>query len=282
MITKTIPFFDPHKIALSGQAFRFVILDDTHVELVAKNRYLQIACLGNDDYAFSCSEAEFEDLWKDYFDLDRDYVKIYESIDPRDTYLKDAADFGYGIRILHQEPFETLISYIISQRRSIPAITTSVERISETYGRKIKVPSLKAPFIKPSRDTYYAFPTCEALSKADLSAISDMGVGYRDRYIVEAVHDINSGKIDLPSLSKKSDNELYEVLTSMFGVGTKVANCTMLFGFGRTGRFPVDVWIKRILDKYYGGSFDTSPYPETAGIMQQFMFYYERNGAPRS
>ena len=109
-----------------------------------------------------------------------------------------------------------------------------------------------------------------------------MGVGYRDRYIVEAVHDINSGKIDLPSLSKKSDNELYEVLTSMFGVGTKVANCTMLFGFGRTGRFPVDVWIKRILDKYYGGTFDTSPYPDTAGIMQQFMFYYERNGASRS
>ena len=122
----------------------------------------------------------------------------------------------------------------------------------------------------------------DASGKADLSAISDMGVGYRDRYIVEAVHDINSGKIDLPSLSKKSDNDLFEVLTSMFGVGTKVANCTMLFGFGRTGRFPVDVWIKRILDKYYGGSFDTSPYPETAGIMQQFMFYYERNGASRS
>ena len=277
MTELTIPFFDPHKIARSGQAFRFKELDDTHVEVVARDRYLQIACLGNDRFAFSCSPAEFDEVWRDYFDLERDYVAIYNSIREDDEYLKDAASFGYGIRILKQEPFETLISYIISQRRSIPAITTSVERISKAYGRKIKSPSLKPPFVKPLSTEYYAFPTCDELAHADLAAISDMGVGYRDRYIVEAVHDIKCGKIDLEYLWTLSDDDLFKVLTSMFGVGVKVANCIMLFGFGRTGRFPIDVWIKRILDKYYGGAFDTSPYPDTAGIMQQFMFYYERN-----
>ena len=276
MITLKIPFFDPHKIALSGQAFRYTIIDDSHVEVVAKGRYLQIAVLGDDKFAFSSTEKEFDEVWREYFDLDRDYVKIYNSIDPDDEYLKDAASFGYGIRILRQEPFETLISYIISQRRSIPAITTSVERISEAYGKKIKIPALKAPFVPSARKDYYAFPTCDELSKADLESINKMGVGYRDRYIIEAVNDVKSGKIDLNDLSQRSDEDLYKILTSMFGVGTKVANCVMLFGFGRTGRFPVDVWIKRILDKYYGGSFDTSPYPDTAGIMQQFMFFYER------
>ena len=276
MIYRTIPFFDPHKIALSGQAFRFNIIDDTRVEVVAYGHYLQVACVGEDDFAFSCSEKEFNDIWKDYFDLDRDYVSVFHSIDEDDEYLKDAAAFGYGIRILKQEPFETLICYIISQRRSIPAITTSVERICKKYGKKIVPPRLKEPFTDPLKRTYYAFPTSSQLSGASLQDISDMGVGYRDRYIVEAVTDVESGKIDMDSLRKKSDDELFLVLTSMFGVGTKVANCVMLFGFNRTGRFPVDVWIRRILDKYYGGSFDTTLYPGTAGIMQQFMFFYER------
>ena len=276
MTEREIKFFNPHKIAESGQAFRFNLIDDEHVEVIAMGHYLQIACLGDDRFAFSCDDEEFQKVWHSYFDLDRDYVKIFKSIDKNDEYLKEAAKFGYGIRILKQDSFETLISYIISQRRSIPAIMTSVERICERYGNRIKVPALTSPFVKPSKKFFYSFPTCEQLSKATLSDISDMGVGYRDRYIVEAVHDIKTGKIDLDSLSRKSDDELFAVLTSMFGVGTKVANCTMLFGFARTGRFPIDVWIKRIVDKYYGGAFDTSPYPDTAGIMQQFMFFYER------
>ena len=114
---------------------------------------------------------------------------------------------------------------------------TSVEKICEKYGKKIKLPSLSSPFVKPEKKTYYSFPDCKALSKARLEDITNMGVGYRDRYIIEAVQDINSGKIDLESLKTKSNEDLYAILTSMFGVGTKVANCTMLFGFGldRTG-----------------------------------------------
>lgn len=277
MVTKHIDFFDPIKIALSGQAFRINQIDDTHVELVAFGKYLQIAILGNDKYAFSCSEEEFNSCYIKYFDLNRDYIKIYNSINPEDSYLKEAADFGYGIRILLQEEFETLISFIISQRRSIPAIKTSVERIAATFGNKIELPDLQTPFVNPLKDEYYSFPSPEELKEATLESISEMGVGYRAEYIICAIRDILNCKIVIEELKEVSDERLFDILTSMRGVGTKVANCTMLFGFGRTDRFPVDVWIQRILDKYYNGRFDTSPYKNTAGIMQQFMFFYERN-----
>ena len=271
-----IDFFDMHKIADSGQAFRIKDIDETHTELVAFGRYLQIADLGNNEFAFSCSETEFSSLWKEYFDLKRDYSSIVKSIDPEDGYLKDAARFSSGIRILKQEPFETTISYIISQRRSIPSITTSVERISALCGKKIPAPKLKAPFVKPLKDGYYAFPSPSELASLSLADIEGTGVGYRAPYIKRAASEFNDGILDPKALAKLDDEALYKALLAMFGVGIKVANCVMLFAYARTGRFPIDVWIQRIVDRYYRGSFDCSKYPETAGIMQQFMFYYER------
>ncbi len=275
-ITKILDNFDPRKIAESGQAFRIHPIDDSHVELVAFGRYLQIADLGKDEYAFSCGEAEFSDIWLPYFDLDTDYRKIIKSIDKQDTYLMDAAAYGKGIRILRQDIFEMVISYIISQRRSIPSITTCVDRLSERYGKKIKAPKLSSPFVTPAKDVYYAFPTPNELKDATSEEISSIGAGYRTPYILSAIDDFVSGKLDPDALSLLPDDELYSVLTSMFGVGVKVANCIMLFAFHRTGRFPVDVWVQRIQDKYYNGSFDYGRYPQAAGIMQQFMFYYER------
>ena len=276
MVTAKIDFLDLLKVADSGQAFRIRVIDDTHVELVAFGRYLQIANLGDDNFAFSCSDKEFETIWKPYLDLGRDYGKIVKSIDKNDEYLLAAARFGKGIRILKQDVFETVISYIISQRRSIPSITTSVERISKLCGKKIKAPKLSKPFVKPLSDEYYAFPTPEELSNLPFTDLENTGVGYRAPYIARAAEGFASGLLDDKALGKLSDEELYKALTAMYGVGTKVANCIMLFAFARTGRFPVDVWIQRIEDKYYGGHFDCTPYPETAGIMQQFMFYYER------
>ena len=276
MVTAKIPFLDLKKVADSGQAFRIKVIDDTHIELVAFGRYLQIADVGDDTFAFSCNEEEFEAIWKPYLDLDRDYGKIVKSIDKNDEYLMAAAGFGRGIRILKQDVFETTISYIISQRRSIPSITTSVERISKLCGRKIKAPKLTEPFVKPLEKEYYAFPTPEELNNLPFKDLENTGVGYRAPYIARAAEEFASGKMDPKTLAKLSDEDLYKALTSMYGVGTKVANCIMLFAFARTGRFPVDVWIKRIEDNYYNGRFDCSPYPDTAGIMQQFMFYYER------
>jgi len=274
---RNIPFFSPSRIALSGQVFRFHIIDDTHTEVVAFGHYLQIADLGNNEFAFSCSEEEFDKIWFNYFDLGRDYQAVYDSIDSSDRYLKDAANFGYGIRILRQDVFETVISYIISQRRSIPSITTSVNRISAEYGSRIQLPALSSPFVSPLNDTYYAFPTVSQLDKASLQEITATGVGYRAEYIMSAVRDFSSGKFTEEMLNSKSDDELYDLLISMHGVGKKVANCIMLFAFARCGRFPIDVWMERILNNHYNGYFDTSRYPSTCGIMQQFMFYYERH-----
>jgi N-glycosylase/DNA lyase len=276
MVTQKIDFFDMHKIADSGQAFRIRDIDETHTELIAFDRYLQVADMGNGEFAFSCSEKEFSSVWAGFFDLGRDYKAIVSSVDPSDDYLKAAASFSEGIRILKQEPFETTISYIISQRRSIPSITTSVERISALCGSKIAVPKLKAPFVKPLKDEYYAFPSPSELSSLSLKDIEGTGVGYRAPYITQASSGFASGMIDPVSLAKLDDEALYKALTAMYGVGTKVANCVMLFAYARTARFPVDVWIQRIVDRYYNGSFDCSKYPGTAGIMQQFMFYYER------
>ena len=276
MVTVKIPFFDLAKTADSGQAFRIKVIDGTHIELVAFGKYLQIAKTGKDTFAFSCTEKEFDTIWKTYFDLDRDYKKIVKSIDKNDEYLLSAAKFGEGIRILKQDVFETVISYIISQRRSIPSITTSVERISKLCGRKITAPKLSTPFVMPIEKEYYSFPTPDELSSLPFEELENTGVGYRAPYISQAAEGFSSGLLNAESLSKLSDEELYKSLTAMYGVGTKVANCIMLFAFARTGRFPVDVWIQRIEDKYYNGHFDCSPYPDTAGIMQQFMFYYER------
>ncbi|MBP5655510.1 MAG: DNA-3-methyladenine glycosylase 2 family protein [Clostridiales bacterium] len=271
--TRTITFFDPAKIAISGQAFRWHIIDDTHTELVAFGRYLQIAALGEDRFALSCTEKEFESVWQRYFHLDFDYPAAVASIPSSDSYLTKAAEFSYGIRILRQEPWEALISYIISQRRSIPSIMTSVERLCEACGRKIRVPShMDPPFVSPSRKAYYSFPSRSEMSAMTLDDITSLGVGYRASYIDNTV------KLDPPldEWNSLTDDELFAALTSLKGVGKKVADCVMLFSFGRCSRFPVDVWIGRIQDRYYGGSFDTSPYPDSAGIMQQFMFFYER------
>ena len=276
MVIRKLDFFNMHKIADSGQAFRIRDIDGTHTELVAFGRYLQVADLEDGSFAFSCSEKDFEQVWSQYFDLGRDYTAAAASVDPSDTYLRDAAAFSEGIRILKQEPFETVISYIISQRRSIPSITTSVERISALCGKKIKAPKLSAPFVKPLHEEYFAFPSPSELASLSLGQIEGTGVGYRAPYITQAAAGFASGLIDTDSLAALDDDDLYKALTAMYGVGTKVANCVMLFAFARTSRFPVDVWIQRIVDRYYGGSFDCSRYPDTAGIMQQFMFYYER------
>lgn len=276
MHTCKISFFDPYKIALSGQAFRIHPVDETHVEVIAFGKYLQIASLGENQFAFSCSSKEFNDIWVSYFDLARDYDSIKASINPDDTYLMDAANYGHGIRILKQDPWEAIISYIISQRRSIPSITTCVDRLSEKFGTRITAPALEAPFIKPLKDVYYSFPTIEQMNHATNEDLAEIGAGYRGPYIMAAINDFCSGKLTTDLLYGACDEDLLALLLNMHGVGIKVANCVMLFAFARTGRFPIDVWIQRIMDRYYGGSFDASKYPDTAGIMQQFMFYYER------
>ncbi len=200
-----IPFFDPIKIANSGQCFRWKILDASHVELVALGRYLQITYLGSERFAFSCPRSEFNDLWYNYLDLARDYHQVADCILPDDTYLREALAFGEGIRILNQDPFETLICFIISQRRSIPSITTCVERLCALAGRKIDLPlaSLESQelFVNLPEENYFAFPNCEEILKLTPEqyklAKFYFGIAYMSEYeeLLEPVDYIRENRI---------------------------------------------------------------------------------------
>ncbi len=207
------------------------------------------------ELSVSCSESEWNDIWHPYFDLDTNYKKIRESIPKNDKYLQDAAKFGAGIRILLQDKFEMLISFIISQRKSIPAIRTSVERLVDLYGR----------------DGF--FPKPEDMLNATEEELKNCGLGYRVPYIRKAVERVAHRDIDLEELDRLPDEELFEELKSFAGVGDKVANCVALFAYHRTGRAPVDTWIARVINEQYAGINPFPKYGNVAGIMQQYMFY---------
>ena len=253
--------FNLEKIIYSGQCFRPSYYDGIG-RFTFQNHILYVEFLGDCTYDFSCSKEEFESIWSSYFDLDRDYASIRKKA--KDKFLKDAASFSQGIRILKQDKFETLISFIISQRKSIPAIRGSVEKLCEMYGEKTTV----------GVDSFYAFPTPEALAKASDSDLASCGLGYRVPYILDASIKVASGEYNLEALDNLSDDELFSALKEIKGVGDKVANCVMLFAYARTSRAPVDTWIQKIMDTYYSGNNPFPQYKDAAGIMQQYAFYY--------
>jgi N-glycosylase/DNA lyase len=195
--------------------------------------------------------------------METDYEALIDSIDPDDVYLTAAAEFGRGIRILKQNPWEMLITFIISQRRSIPSIKTCVEALCRRWGR-------------PIGDGLYAFPTPEELACASICELSGCSLGYRAEYVYLAAQGVGSGEVDLSAMEKMPDAELFAALTALRGVGPKVANCVSLFGFYRTGAFPIDVWIDRVLKEHYPDGFPMDRYEGFAGVMQQYMFFAAR------
>lgn len=268
------PYLDMKKIAESGQIFRFNVYDDEY-SLVAGDKLLFIK-EDNDGYILSCSESEFEEFWIDYFDLRLDYSDFEKNIPADDLFLTNAAEYSYGIRILNQDKWEMLISFIISQRKSIPAIKSSIEKLAKTYGKKIE---MQVPdFIKniDKNSEFFAFPTPKALADASLDDLNACSLGYRSPYIEASAKAVYRGDIDLEDLSKLDDNELLAALMSLKGVGIKVANCVALFGYHRIAAFPIDVWIKRMIDEHYDGEFPLKLYDGYAGVIQQYIFYYGR------
>lgn len=262
------------KIAESGQIFRFNVYDDEY-SLVAGDKLLFIK-EDDDGYILSCSESEFEEFWIDYFDLRLDYSDFEKNIPADDLFLINAARYSYGIRILNQDKWEMLISFIISQRKSIPAIKSSIEKLAKRYGKKI---DMKVPdFIKniDKNSEFFAFPTPKALADASLDDLNACSLGYRSPYIEASAKSVYRGDVDLEDLSKLDDNELLAALMSLKGVGIKVANCVALFGYHRIAAFPIDVWIKRMIDEHYDGEFPLKLYDGYAGVIQQYIFYYGR------
>ena len=269
----TVPFdnilinddFDLDKIIDSGQCFRPCRTGDGAYRFITGDHVVTIRDVtkGSGEtpkrLEISCSREEWDRVWHRYFDLDTNYREIRNGIPKKDGYLRKAADLGAGIRILRQDKFEMLISFIISQRKSIPAIRTSVEKIVDLYGH----------------DGFFPKPS-DMLNAAERD-LQSCGLGYRVPYVRQAAKRVALRDIDLEELDRLSDDELFEELKSFHGVGDKVANCVALFAYHRTGRAPVDTWIARVINEQYGGTNPFPKYGSVAGIMQQYMFYSSIN-----
>ncbi len=265
MIMINNPDFNIRKIAESGQCFRLNQNPDGGYTLIAKGRILR-ALDTPEGSALDCPQEDFDLIWRHYFDLERDYASIRAAVDPDDVFLRSACDYGRGIRMLRQDPWETLVSFIISQRKNIPAIKACVEALCSRYGEPLG----------NENDNRFAFPSAERLAALDEGHFIACSLGYRAKYVLAAARMVASGTLDLFAANQLDDNGLMEALLRVPGVGEKVANCVMLFGYHRLGRFPRDVWINRAEENEYGGSFPVSRYPDTAGVLQQYIFYYAR------
>lgn len=262
---KNITDFDPVKIFECGQCFRWNA-DENDVYLgVAMNRAAKVWKTGESIYISGTSE-DFESIWRDYFDLDRDYGAIRSSLDT-DEYIKKAADFSAGIRLLRQDRWEALCSFIISQCNNIARIKKIIEALCQNFGEPLYFENKKL----------FSFPDAAKLAGLSEKELEPIKSGYRAKYIIEAANAVASGTIDLDMLAAGSYDQALRSLKGIGGVGDKVANCVVLFGLHMTNAFPVDVWIKRVISANYGKDFDPKIFGSAAGLAQQYMFYYARS-----
>lgn len=263
--------FDLDKIADSGQCFRWSGIGRNMYRIIAGKRCLYMTFQGDGYYELDCTEDAFAHFWQNYFDLEENYAEIRQRIDPKtDPFLWEASESEKGIRILRQDPWETLITFIISQNRNIPAIRHSVELLAASCGEK----KLDAKGL-----AYYAFPDPGAVAALTDKELADCRLGYRCRYVHAAAAAVSDGEIDLPRLCETDDAAALASLTRLSGVGVKVASCVSLFGLHHTDAFPVDVWMKRILAEQYPAGYSFEKYTPYNGIYQQYMFaaYRHRN-----
>ena len=265
MITVRTKNLDLRAIAESGQCFRWRECGGGYC-IAAMDRVLY-ARQADGELTLDCERAEFDAVWRDYFDLDTDYAAIAAGIPAEDEYLRAAAAYGGGIRILRQEPWEALVTFIISQRRSIPAIRQAVEKLCAAVGRVI---------LEDGEGPVYAFPGPEEIAALPMEALARCSLGYRAPYVRAAAEAFCFGGMRADALRAMDDAALKDALLSLYGVGEKVAQCVMLFGFHRMNAFPVDVWMGRVRDLRYPRGIPMADYAPWAGVMQQYMFAYER------
>lgn len=278
-----VEYFDVAKTFDCGQCFRFDAVPHSRhsVELagVAYGKHISFAQDGDILYIYNTTADEFERIWKYYLGLDMDYRAIErEIIDvAKSEHMALAAEYGRGIRILRQEPFETLISFIISQNNNIPRIKKLVEALSARCGEKIEISEAEEEHLS-GVSSLYAFPTAEKVKELGVEGLAELKTGFRAKYIYDAVDKVLSGDIDLYSIKQGSDTEAcLAELCRIKGVGLKVASCAALFGLERYDAFPIDVWIKKVAEKRFAGEeFSAARFGQYAGIAQQFLFYYER------
>ncbi len=261
--------FDLHRIAVSGQCFRWSWLNDHTVRIIAADQCVHVTEAGNHLYHFDCDEESFRSFWHPYFDLDEEYRAIREQIDPAaDPFLWTAASMETGIRILRQDPWEMLITSVITQNRNIPAIQRSIEMLSEMAGEK-KMDNRGM--------TYYAFPLPERIASLAEDQLIACKLGYRWKYVHAVAEAVHQHRIDLSALRCINCSDAIRELTGLYGIGNKVASCVALFGLHHLDAFPRDVWINRVLENEYPNGYPFEQYSPYNGVYQQYMFAYYRN-----
>lgn len=268
MVTKTIHNFNLDQICRSGQCFRIKERENGRYEVIAGSRYLR-AWQKEERCYFDCEDVEFETFWKYYFDLEGDYENYIKQISAEDSYLKTAADFGCGIRILRQDLWEMIVSFLISQQNNIVRIRRCIENICKAYGKKQE---------NRQGEIYHAFPEPEALSELDEDELKACNLGYRSKYVVRAAKSVASHGFDLEMLSKMPYSKAREELLKLYGVGEKVADCICLFALHNLQAFPIDTHIRQAMEQHYQQGFPICKYEGFQGVMQQYIFYYELYG----
>ncbi|MCL2664783.1 MAG: DNA-3-methyladenine glycosylase 2 family protein [Defluviitaleaceae bacterium] len=243
-----------------GQCFRWET-DNGGCAGIAHGRRLEIKNENGDMVFKETAEAEFNSVWKKYFDLDRDYGRLHAMFAP-DEILRTAAGFYPGLRLLRQEPWEALASFIFSQNNNIPRIKKIIKIFCESFGEPV--------------GGGFAFPSAEKTAALCESGLAPLRCGYRAEYLLCAARSVADGRIDLAAIESLQTDEIRARLMSIKGIGPKVADCVLLYGFGRTERCPADVWIKRAKQKFYPGGFSNAFMAEP-GIAQQYLFHYARS-----
>ena len=273
--------FEPEHIFECGQCFRWNKQDDGSYTGIFKENVVNVKKENNRIIFKGVCKGNIKEECIDYFDLDTDYDNIKNKLSNVDDYLKTSIKYGEGIRILNQDLWETLISFIISANNNIPRIKGIIERISKKYGKKIVW----------DKTEYYTFPTPKELSKASVEDLRNLGLGFRDVRVYETTKIINENPNKLKELEDEKDvNRLREELLEFPGVGPKVADCVMLFStLKRLEVFPIDVWVRRVMNELYIKNEDETKinkkeieelakikYGNLAGIAQQYLFYWRR------
>lgn len=260
-----VEHFDIEQICYSGQCFRIHKNSRGYFEVIAFGQYLELKQDGN-MVTFLCSEEDYETYWKSYFSLDEDYGEIVNQIDHNDEYMLTAMNYGSGIRILKQDLWEMIISFLISQQNNIKRIQKCIQTICERYGEE-KHNSYGEP--------YYTFPTPEALAVPTELELRNCNLGYRAKYIKRVSETVASGEFSLESLYSLSYEEAKTELLKLYGIGIKVSECICLYGLHHLDAFPVDTHIKHVLDENYADGFPFERYHGVAGVFQQYAFYYD-------
>ena len=280
-------YFCIDKIFDCGQCFRFNKVTNTvhqsEYSGVAFGRFVSFAQDGDKLYIYNSTKEDFNNLWKHYLALDCDYEVIENDILSKSNNkdLKKAIDYSRGIRILNQEKWEAVCSFIISQNNNIPRIKKIIENLSKKCGTPISIPEEFESHVC-DESSAFSFPTPEQILKLGVEGLVELKTGFRAKYIYDAAEKIVNGEINLDFIDVFSTDQAIQYLCKVKGIGPKVASCALLFAFEKYDAFPIDVWIKKVISKYFITNelptFDPTTLGEYAGIAQQFLFYYERYG----